>query len=187
MAGEATIGLESQTPLTRAAKRLASAQGMDEIVAVLRSEARQVAGSDGIAVILREGDLCHYVAEDAIEPLWKGRRFPLDQCVSGWAILHRASAVIPDLEADLRVPREAYTNTSMRSLAMAPIGLPEPLGALGAYWCAYMDLDDATIRRLEILAEVAGAAMRRILGTVDRDGEAAGQGRVTGPALTADA
>ncbi len=184
MAVEARIGPEGQTPLTRAAKRLAGAQSVEDVVAVLRGEARAVAGSDGIAVILREGDLCHYVAEDAIEPLWRGKRFPMSLCVSGWSMLNRASVVIPDIESDPRVPQEAYTRTSMRSLAIAPMGLPEPLGALGAYWCAYMDLDDATIRRLEILADVAGAALKRVLGLTATADEPTG---ITEPALTADA
>lgn len=154
---------ECSAPLTRAAKLLAATRSVDDIVAVLRTEARSVVGSDGIAVILREGDFCHYVAEDAIEPLWRGQRFSMTDCVSGWAMRNRSSVIIPDIESDPRVPVEAYARTSIRSLAMMPLGSPEPVAAIGAYWCAFVDLDVGTIRRFEILAQVAAAAFTRVL------------------------
>lgn len=153
---------ECSAPLTRAAKLLAATRSVDDIVAVLRTEARSVVGSDGIAVILREGDSCHYVAEDAVEPLWRGQRFPMTACVSGWAMRNRRSVIIPDIESDPRVPLEAYVRTSIRSLAMVPFGSPEPVAALGAYWCAFVEPDEASVRRFEILAQVAAAAFTRV-------------------------
>jgi len=154
---------ELSAPLSRAAKLLAATRSVADIVAVLRTEARSVVGSDGICVILREGDFCHYVAEDAIEPLWRGQRFPMTACVSGWAMLNRRSVIIPDIESDPRVPLDAYVRTSIRSLAMVPLGSPEPVAAVGAYWCAFVELDEPTIRRFEILAQVAAAAFTRVL------------------------
>ncbi len=151
--------------LAVAAKRLAAARSIDEVAAVLCDTARDIVGSDGIAVVLREDGVCHYVAEDAIEPLWRGARFPMTECVSGWAMLNRESVVIPNLEGDPRVPQIAYHRTSMRSLAMVPMGAPEPVAALGAYWCAYVEPDHATVRRLEVLAQVAGAAFSRLSQT----------------------
>ena len=32
---------------------------------------------------------CYYADEDAISPLWKGQRFPMSACISGWAMLNR--------------------------------------------------------------------------------------------------
>lgn len=148
--------------LADATKLLAAARSVEEIVAILSTTARNIVGSDGIAVVLREGDRCHYVAEDAIEPLWRGAFFPMSECVSGWAMLNRRTAVIPDLESDPRVPQAAYIRTSMRSLAMVPVGSPEPVAALGAYWCAFIEPDDSTVRRLEILAQVATIAFERL-------------------------
>ena len=159
----------SCTTLTRAAKRLAAAESVKEIVAILREHARMIVGSDGIAVILREGDSCHYVAEDAIEPLWRGQRFPMTACVSGWAMLNNRSVIIPDLESDPRVPRESYARTSMRTLAMVPFGTPEPIAAIGAYWCAYVEPEDSTIRRLEILGQVAATAFARVMAVSDAE------------------
>lgn len=145
-----------------AAKRLAATESVGDIVAVLRSHARPIIGSDGIAVILRDGERCHYAAEDAIEPLWLGQRFPLSVCVSGWAMLNDRSLIIPDIDSDPRVPQEAYWRTSIRSLAMAPIGRPTPVAALGAYWCAFVEPDLGTMRRLEALARLATEAFARI-------------------------
>lgn len=148
--------------LTKVAKLLAGACSIDELVAILAAHARSVLGSDGIAVILRDGDSCHYVAEDAIEPLWRGQRFPMTECVSGWAMLHNRSVIIPDIENDPRVPLDAYRRTSIRTLAMAPIGTPVPKAALGAYWCAFVEPDAGTMRRLDILAQLVGTAFTQL-------------------------
>ncbi|MGH1587390.1 GAF domain-containing protein [Methylobacterium phyllosphaerae] len=146
----------------RAAGRLAAARSLEDIVAILRETAREIAGADGIAVVLREGDTVLYAAEDAIEPLWRGRRFPVTDCVSGRAMLDAETIVVPDIECDPRVPAALYRLTSMRSLVMVPIGSPEPVAALGAYWCASVIPDDETVRRLERLARHAAVALARI-------------------------
>ncbi|WCS23957.1 GAF domain-containing protein [Methylobacterium sp. NMS14P] len=153
--------LDPASGLARACRRLASARALEDIVAILRETAREIAGSDGIAVVLREGDASFYAAEDAIEPLWRGRRFPLTSCISGHAMLDDATIVVPDIESDPRVPLALYRLTSMRSLVMVPIGSPEPVAALGAYWCASVIPDDATVHRLEELARQAAAAVAR--------------------------
>ena len=155
--------------LARAAERIAVARSLDEVVAILRDTAREIVSSDGIAVVLREGESCFYVAEDAIEPLWRGRRFPLSLCISGWVMLNDETAIIPDIEDDARVPVEAYRTTSMRSLIMVPIGSPEPVAALGAYWCASVIADDATVCRMETLAQQAAAALARLRARPDAD------------------
>lgn len=157
-----TAYLKGDPPLERTAAMLAEARSIDEVVEVLRVTARRIAGSDGIAVVLREGESCFYAAEDAIEPLWRGCRFPLTECVSGWAMLNRETVVIPDIDIDPRVPKPAYRNKAICSLAMAPIGSPEPVAALGAYWCAMVLLDPTTLARLETLARQAGEAFARV-------------------------
>ena len=155
------LSLDPASGLVRAAHCLATARSLEDTVAILRETAREIAGSDGIAVVLREGDASFDAAEDAIEPLWRGRRFPLTACISGRAMLDDATIVIPDIECDPRVPLALYRLTSMRSLVMVPIGSPEPVAALGAYWCASVIPDDATVRRLEDLARHAAAALAR--------------------------
>ena len=85
--------------------------------------------------MLREGDFCHYADEDAIAPLWKGLRFPLDQCISGWVMKHgvprRSSPTSP---LDLRIPQDGYRPTFVKSLLMVPVRPPDAQAAIGLYW-----------------------------------------------------
>ncbi|GJE55130.1 MULTISPECIES: GAF domain-containing protein [Methylobacterium] len=147
-------------------------RSLDDVVAVLAQLARRLIGADGIAVVLREGGCCRYVAEDAIAPLWRGQRFPLEACVSGWAMLNGETAVVPDVTLDPRVPVAPYRNKSISSLVMAPIGVPEPVAALGAYWCALVFLEEATVCRVETLARQATEA----IASLNADAERAAQG-----------
>ncbi|HEV8334923.1 MAG TPA: ATP-binding protein [Candidatus Polarisedimenticolia bacterium] len=107
---------------------------MSAVMAILREAARKLTEADGVTVVLREGGHCHYVEENAISPLWKGRRFPMSACISGWCMLHRKQVAIPDIYADPRIPHEAYRPTFVKSLAMIPIRSEDPIGAIGAYW-----------------------------------------------------
>jgi coenzyme F420-reducing hydrogenase delta subunit len=43
---------------------LAGARSLDAVTAVLRAFARRVVGADGITIVLRDEDECHYIAED---------------------------------------------------------------------------------------------------------------------------
>ena len=95
---------ERWSRLVTAIETLSSARTLDEIVEIVRSTARDIAGADGVTFVLRDGDLCHYVAEDAISPLWAGQRFPISACISGWCMLTGSTAVIPDIYADPRIP-----------------------------------------------------------------------------------
>ncbi|GJD43252.1 hypothetical protein AFCDBAGC_1102 [Methylobacterium cerastii] len=156
------FGAMTDARLDEARARLLTVSDMPGLVVALRETARSIAESDGIAVVLRDGDFCHYVAEDAIRPLWRGRRFRLEACISGWVMLNRQMAVIHDIEADTRLPVAAYQSASMRSLVMMPIGSPEPSAALGAYWSAWVELDDGTVGRLQALADMATETMVRL-------------------------
>lgn len=129
---------------------------LDRLRAVLSAAARQLVGADGITVVLRDGNHCLYLEEDAIAPLWKGRRFPMSACISGWVMLNASPVVIPDVFSDPRIPSAAYSPTFVRSMAMVPIGKDDPMGAVGAYWATpgY----EATESQLEMLAAIADSA-----------------------------
>ncbi|QGP78695.1 ATP-binding protein [Sphingobium sp. CAP-1] len=147
------------TLAAEAMEALAGARSIDAIVAVLRAFARRAVGADGIAVVLRDEDKCHYVAEDAMEPLWAGQRFPMQRCVSGWAMMNHETAVIPDIFMDARVPVDAYRTTFVRSMIMVPIGRVEPIAAVGAYWSEAGAPTDNQIALLEALARAASTAL----------------------------
>lgn len=137
---------------------LSMARGMDEIMSVVRRHARPLVHADGVTFVLRDNGMCHYADEDAISPLWKGQRFPMEMCISGWAMLHAETVVIEDIYADDRIPHAAYKPTFVRSLAMVPVREDDPVGAIGAYWARQhrpSDEDVATLRRIANSAAVA--------------------------------
>jgi PAS domain S-box-containing protein len=163
------MGPSRQHLLLTASERLVTARSISEVVEVLRDTARNTVGSQGIAVVLRDGDRCAYVAEDAVSPLWQGESFPQNTCISGWAMRHGQTVAIRDVRLDERIPQEAYARTFVRSLVMVPIGRPEPVAALGAYWSEVADHDDGAIERLEALARLASIAVENARLAAARD------------------
>lgn len=141
---------------------LGNAEHLGEVGRIVRTAARALTGSMGATFVLREDDQCFYADEDAIAPLWKGQRFPMTTCISGWAMLHGTTAVVPDIEDDPRIPLEAYRPTFVRSLAMAPVGTPDPVAAIGAYWSVARTPRPDELAALTDLATVTGAAIARI-------------------------
>src|ERR1700741_294288 len=83
---------------------LLNADNVPAIIGIVRRAARELTGADGASIVLREGQHCCYVEENAIEPLWKGRRFPLSACISGWTIMHAQPVVIENIYDDPRIP-----------------------------------------------------------------------------------
>lgn len=147
--------------LSFARNALARAEGTEQITRITRSVARRLTRADGASVVLRENDFCFYADEDAVGPLWKGRRFPITSCISGWAMIHKETVVIPDIYLDKRIPHDAYRPTFVHSLAMAPMGNPVPLGALGIYWSDCHTASQQELTLLQALADLtAGALMR---------------------------
>lgn len=142
---------------------LERAENVDDVELALRSSARAAVGADGVTVVRREADQCYYSQEDAMSPLWQGQRFPLTECISGWAMLHRQIVSIPDITLDARIPQEAYRPTFVRSLVMVPIGTTtSAVGAIGAYWADEHMATDAEVSALHRLSEAAATALSRI-------------------------
>jgi putative nucleotidyltransferase with HDIG domain len=103
-----------------------------------------------------------YADEDAIAPLWKGQRFPLERCISGWAMLNRRSVVIEDIYKDERVAHEVYRPTFVRSLVMVPIRTLDPVGVIGSYWAnRHVPLQE-DIDLLQALAESTAVALENV-------------------------
>lgn len=144
-----------------AIEQLAAARSAEAVVDILRRTARDVVAADGIAVVLRDGEVCHYVAEDAIAPLWPNGRFAADACVSGWAMKHGTCAIIPDVLDDARVPHELYRTTFVRSMAMVPIGIPA-IAAIGAYWAEPDAPTPEATALLQALARSAATALENV-------------------------
>lgn len=148
--------------LTKATSAISRARTLDAVVANIRANARSLVGCQGITVVRREGDLCHYVEEDAIGPLWKGEKFPASACISGWSMINRQTVVVPEIQHDNRIPHELYAGTFVRAVAMAPIRKEDPVGAIGAYWSQPYEPTQWEVETLEALAEAAATAIESI-------------------------
>jgi serine/threonine protein kinase len=148
--------------LVEVVQRLSLARDLAGVQEIVRTAARRLTGADGAAFVLRDGDQCHYADEDAIGPLWKGQRFPLSACVSGWTMTHRRPAVIEDIAADDRVPHDAYRPTFVKSLAMVPIRALDPVGAIGVYWAERHAPTAEEVRLLQALADSTAVALDNV-------------------------
>jgi len=142
--------------------KLSLARDLPTVVEIIRHAARDLTGADGATFVLRDGSKCYYVDEDAITPLWKGLRFPLEACVSGWAMLHKENVLIPDIYSDPRVPVDAYRPTFVKSMAMIPIRKEQPIGAIGNYWAKKHKATDEEIKILEALADSTSICLENI-------------------------
>ena len=146
----------------RAVQQLSCCRDLESVMVVLREIARNLTGADGVTVVLRDGDLCYYAEENAMAPLWKGHRFPMKSCISGWCMLHREQVVISDIYADPRIPYEAYRPTFVKSLAMVPIRSDDPIGAIGAYWADYHQASDKELEIMQAIGDSASVAMANV-------------------------
>lgn len=148
--------------LVTVVKELSLARDMPTIMAIVRRAGRELTGADGATFVLRDGDQCHYADEDAIGPLWKGQKFPLNHCISGWAMTHRQPAVVEDIFNDPRIPVSAYEPTFVRSVAMVPIRAMDPIGAIGNYWAKRRLPEAREVRLLQALADTTAVAMENV-------------------------
>ncbi len=141
---------------------LSRVRSLDEVIKIAHTVARQATGADGATFILRDGDYCFYVDENAIGPLWKGKRFPMTACISGWAMIHKQPVIIPDIYQDSRIPIEAYKPTFVRSLAMVPIRQSEPIGAIGNYWAHTHTPTSEELDKLQTIANIVSVAIENV-------------------------
>lgn len=150
------------TRLVTTVQELSLARDLDAVMTIVRRAARELTGADGATFVLRDGEFCHYADENAIAPLWKGQKFPLKACISGWAMLNRQPAVIEDIYADPRIPVDAYRPTFVKSLAMVPIRTEAPIGAIGNYWASRHLPTVEEVELLQALANTTSVAMENV-------------------------
>ncbi|MGE5540460.1 MAG: GAF domain-containing protein [Gemmatimonas sp.] len=131
-----------------------------EIVRTIRGAGRHKCDVDGVTFVVRDGDHCRYVDEDAVGPLWKGSSFPLTMCITGHAMLAAKTIVVPDIYRDPRIPHELYRPTFVKSLAAVPIGTPKAIACVGFYWGKVSAGNASCIAFLEALAAAAAAPLQ---------------------------
>lgn len=151
------------TRLASTQAALAQANDLGTVMRLTRRAARTLAHADGVTFVLREDAHCFYADEDAIGPLWKGQRFPLETCVSGWAMTHGEAVIIHDIYHDRRVPIDTYKPTFVHSLAMMPVGRPVAHAAIGVYWAHQHTATPQEITVLQALADTTAEALTRCI------------------------
>lgn len=154
---------QGMNDLIAVADALSETTDLSEIQSIVVGAARKIARCDGSTIILRDNDKCFYVDEDSISPLWKGKRFPMDDCISGWAIKHHSVVAIKDITLDDRIPQDAYRPTYVKSLLMVPICKSDPVGAIGNYWATSYEPSTEEVELLQTLASFTSMALRNIL------------------------
>lgn len=156
---DGSAGLER---LLAAVQELSMAEELETVQRIVRTAARALADGDGATFVLRDGDHCYYADEDAISPLWRGSRFPMDACVSGVAMRERVHVTIPDIYVDARVPHDAYRSTFVKSMAMFPVRTLDPIAAIGVYWAAHREPSDQELSLLQSLANATSIALEKV-------------------------
>jgi GAF domain-containing protein len=159
--------IEQLQILVETVQELSLARDINKIMNVVRTAARKLTGADGATFILRDNDRCFYADEDAIGPLWKGQRFPMKACISGWAMLHKETVIIPDIYEDERIPIEAYRPTFVKSLVMVPIRTKDPIGAIGNYWASEHAATPVEIELLQSLADITSVSVENVYAYED--------------------
>ncbi len=145
--------------LTAIQRELSQAIGSDDLVTRIVRAARELIGADGATLVLRDGDWCYYAEENAISPMWKGRRFPMSACISGWVMLNKVPAIIEHVYMDARIPADAYRPTFVRSLVMVPVRRTAPIAAIGNYWGRHYSPTEEETATLELLADAVADAL----------------------------
>ena len=148
--------------LVDATRSIAKTYSMDSIMHTVHTTARNIMNAEGSSFILREGEYCHYADENAVTPLFKGKTYPLTDCISGWAIKNKQLVAIKDIYSDERIPTELYRETFVKSLAIAPIRQNDPLGAIGVYWDKYYEPSAEELQLLQTLADATAKAVENI-------------------------
>lgn len=145
--------------LVEVVQDLSLARDINSIAEIVRQVARELTGADGATFVLKDDDKCFYLEENAISPLWKGQRFPLKTCISGWVMINKTAAMIEDIYSDPRIPHDAYRPTFVKSLLMVPVRKKNPNAAIGNYWATkhMPTAEEAAI--LQALADVTSVAL----------------------------
>lgn len=156
------LGLLNMKRLVDTVQELSLARDIESVMLIVRTVARELTGADGATFVLRDNGFCYYADEDAISPLWKGSRFPMETCISGWVMLNKKPVLIRDIYLDDRIPADAYRPTFVKSLAMVPIRTLAPIGAIGNYWADYHVPSEEEVALLQALADITAVSIENI-------------------------
>lgn len=156
------MDIEKIKLLVNSVQELSLARDIETITEIVKKTARNLTGADGATLVLKDNNMCFYVDEDAIEPLWKGQRFPISACISGWTMKNKKWTIIEDIYLDDRIPIEVYRPTFVKSLAMVPIRTIDPIGAIGNYWAKKHSPTQEDMVILQSLADITSVSIENV-------------------------
>ncbi len=143
--------------------RLSKADDLGVLQTIVANAARKLVGARGTTFVVKDNDHCFYIEEDTDPPLWKGNRFPLKNCITGWVMLNKKPAIIEDIYKDERIPIDLYQKTYVKSLAVFPANQKDPRFAIGCYWDTQYLPDKDDVQLIQTLAEAASIAYENII------------------------
>jgi diguanylate cyclase (GGDEF)-like protein len=155
-------GHDALDALAEITQELSHAPSLAAMQRAVPAAARRLTGADGASLILRDGDESVHVDEDAVEPLWKGRRLPLRASIGGWSMLHAQIAAVEDVDGDARIVPGAYAGTFVRSLLAVPIVARDALGAIEVLWAERHRATGLQIALVRALAASTAVALEHV-------------------------
>lgn len=148
--------------LISAIKELSIARSKNRLHEIVAASARKLAKADGATFVIRDNNHCYYVEENTVNPLWKGQRFPLEKCITGWSMLNKQAAIIKDIYTDDRIVTAFYKPTFVKSLAAFPVGLDQPIASIGSYWGSEHEPGAKEVQLLQTLADATAITLANI-------------------------
>jgi signal transduction histidine kinase len=144
-------------------KDLTLAQTIEQSQQIIAASARDLMHSDGASFVFHENGGCYYAEENAMAPLWKGKWFPINDCIYGYSMIQKVPVIVPDIFNDSRIPTGHYSDTFVRSLMVVPVNSIAPLGAIGCYWKENYIPSEIEVRLMQTLADAASRTIDNIL------------------------
>lgn len=149
--------------LASALSRMPGAASPGAVMAIVRSQARSLAGAAGVCLINPHGHQLHFAADDALGDLpTSGEAEPVCACLAAWVTEHGQTAVVADVDQDERVSAQARAAPQVRSLVMVPLADPASELAVGAYWSRPRRFEAEEVAILESIAHAAADTLVRL-------------------------
>lgn len=151
--------IKATEKLIKAIQELSKADDLEKIIFIAKTTVRELTGADSTAIVLREGNKCFYIDEDAKYPFWKGQKFPIESCISGLSMINQSTIVVEDINKDKRIEKSLYRNTQINSLLVVPIKVCDPIGTINCYWSNYHKPAIENIKLAQALADITAITM----------------------------
>jgi signal transduction histidine kinase len=142
---------------------IAASHDEEAITHGLSRAARELLGAHGSSFAIRDGDEVRHVGRRGVGWVEAGRRFAIDACLSGRALLEGEVAIV-DVDEPSTVMAQSLRDARVRSAFLLPVRTERSAAAIGVYWAERR----ATTERDRALARKLAAAAAVALGHMDR-------------------